>query len=232
MSILLNGTTQYISVNTDLSAQLGSLTTSMCCWIKTTQVGGAEAWGCPGITGVEEHGGDNDIFWGFIDNTGLIGMQAGDGANTKVADAVNDGKWHWIYMSRVPSTGALFIRKDNTTASVTSDTGAKTTAFTRIGSIESTSPYGITLFLSGSLADIRIYTRLLSTAEQDTIYGSNGHDNIEDSLWLRYTWYSPEGSTLAGPVYDSSGNGRTGTLIASPTGIGVPFSFKNRIFAV
>ena len=43
-------------------------------WIKTTQVGTVNAWTSPGITGIEDGGADNDVFWGFIDNTGRIGV--------------------------------------------------------------------------------------------------------------------------------------------------------------
>ena len=32
----------------------------------------------PGITGVEQAGLDNDVFWGWIDDTGRIGVMAGD----------------------------------------------------------------------------------------------------------------------------------------------------------
>ena len=135
--------------------------------------------------------------------------------------------WNWVYLSRVASTGAITVRLNGNTYTGTGDIGSKTTSFTRIGSIEAT-PTGTTLFLDGSLADIRIYSKLLSVNEQDAIYYGNGHDRIRDSLWLHYAWYTSAGAALSGTLYDLSENGRTGTITPSATGVEVPLSFRNR----
>ena len=81
-AINFDGTNDYLGTSSDLSSILGG-TSSLTFWIKTTQVGNNTMWLAPGISGVESAGNANDVFWGWIDGTGRIGLQAGDTAGAK-----------------------------------------------------------------------------------------------------------------------------------------------------
>ena len=72
---------------------------------------------------------------------------------------------------------------------------------------------------NGRLWDVRIYTRVLSSAEFQTIYTAKGTDNIVNGLMAR--WPLSEGSpganvTGAGTIKDISGNKYNGTYSGSP----------------
>jgi len=156
-----------LATASNLAARLGG-TATLTAWIKTTQVGSAVTWQAPGLTGVEETGGGNDIFWGWIDNTGRIGLQASDTAGAKSTNPVNDGQWHHVAFSRDSVTGVVKVYVDgvlNSTA--TSATGVKTTPFASLGRIEDTG--GTIDYFAGTMDDVRIYNRVLADAEVSTI---------------------------------------------------------------
>ncbi len=69
----------HVLLNQSLSGVLGG-TATLATWIRTNQIGNNTFWQAPGITGVEQGGGADDIFWGWIDGSGRIGMGAGNGA--------------------------------------------------------------------------------------------------------------------------------------------------------
>ncbi len=60
-----DGSNDYLSTSSSLSGTLGS-TSSLSFWIKTSQSGNNSATQAPGVTGVEQSGGSNDIFWGWM----------------------------------------------------------------------------------------------------------------------------------------------------------------------
>ena len=83
----------------------------------------------PGVLGVESAGDGNDVFWGWLDATGRIGVQAGNMAGAKSANPINDGQWHHIALTRDATTGAVQVYVDGVlSGSATSETGVKTTA--------------------------------------------------------------------------------------------------------
>src|SRR5690606_4751505 len=63
-----DGSNDYFEV-ADLSDILGG-TASLAFWIRTTQAGNDTGWEAPGVTGVEQGGGADDIFWGWLDAAG------------------------------------------------------------------------------------------------------------------------------------------------------------------
>ena len=102
-----DGIADYLSA-TDLS-QLQT-TASLSFWIKTTQVGNNVAWRAPGVAGIEENGGADDIFWGWIDASGHIGLTVGDDYGTTKSNAViNDDDWHHVVLTREAVSGEYKI---------------------------------------------------------------------------------------------------------------------------
>lgn len=158
----LNGSTRYIQVN-GLSNELNA-TASLAFWIKTTQTGNDTNYLAPGVTGVEQAGGSDDIFWGWLDASGRIGITVGDTATTKSTVAINNGVWRHVVLTRDHVAGTYKIYVDgtlNTSGAIA--TGVIGTAFSSIGRIEDTG--GSPEYLDGQLDEVRIYGQVLTDAE-------------------------------------------------------------------
>ena len=162
-ALQFDGVNDYVATATNLAPKLGG-TATLTAWIRTTQVGDVKMYKSPGITGVEQAGLDNDIFWGWIDDTGRIGVMAGDTAGAKSAKPVNDGTWHLVALTRDAASGRVQVYVDGVlSGEATSATGVKTTPFASLGRIEDTS--GAIDYFAGSLDDVRVYDRVLSASE-------------------------------------------------------------------
>jgi len=158
----LNGTSRYIQVN-NLSNELNA-TASLAFWIKTTQTGNDTNYLAPGVTGVEQAGGADDIFWGWLDASGRIGITVGDTATTKSTVAINNGVWRHVVLTRDHLAGTYKIYIDgtlNTSGAIA--TGVIGTPFSSIGRIEDTG--GPPEYLDGQLDEVRIYGQVLTDAE-------------------------------------------------------------------
>jgi gliding motility-associated-like protein len=151
------GGSAYIETIHNLSDVLN--TTSSCSfWINTAQQATkTNHYEWPGITGVEESGGSNDIFYGIINQTGHIGIQPGDSPGAFSSDPINNNTWHYIVLTR-DITGSIGIFVDGVmNASVSSEMGSKTTSFKSIGRVENTLEY-----FNGSLDEFRITNKVIS----------------------------------------------------------------------
>ena len=169
-SLTFDGVDDYVAVNNNLAPVLGG-TASLSCWIKTTQTGANNSFDAPGITGVEQGGGSDDIFWGFIDASGAIGLRPGSGRTVKSTGPINDNMWHHIVMTRDETSGRIQIFVDGKLAKGDDgmQTGKKNTAFSALGRITNSSkPY-----FKGQLDDVRIWDRVLSAAEVTALYMGN-----------------------------------------------------------
>jgi hypothetical protein len=163
-ALTFDGVNDYLATPNNLANSLGG-TATLTAWIKTTQVGNVKMYRAPGIAGVEQANGDNDIFWGWLDDTGRIAFKVGDNVNVaRSINPVNDGQWHHVAFTRVAATGVITVYVDGVlNATATSDVGAKTTPFASFGRIEDTG--GTVDYLAGSLDEIRVYNRVLGEAE-------------------------------------------------------------------
>ena len=158
-----DGVNDYLATS-NLAGTLGG-TATLTAWLKTTQVGNVKMYNAPGIAGVEQFNGANDIFWGWLDETGRIAIKVGDNVNVaRSTSPVNDGQWHHVAFTRDAASGVIKLYVDGVlNATATSDTGLKTTPFASFGRIEDTG--GTINYLAGSLDEIRVYNRVLSDAE-------------------------------------------------------------------
>lgn len=174
-ALSFNGTNQTLAVAGGLQDVLGG-TASLSFWIETAQAAATpHTWDSPGVTGVEQSGGGNDVFWGFLDDAGRIGIQAGNGAAAKSARPINDGTWHHVVLTRDGAGGQVQCFVDGVLdAAATSETGAKTTPFADIGRIADTGGYDD--YFSGRLDDLRIYDRVLTPAEVEVL--ASGGDGL------------------------------------------------------
>lgn len=171
-AIQLDGVNDYVALAQNAAPRLGG-TATLVAWINTTQVGNIKMYKAPGIAGVEQAYGDNDIFWGWLDDTGRIGIMAGDTPGAKSISPVNDGVWHQVAFTRDADTGQVKVYVDGgLQATATSAPGAKTTPFASLGRIEDTAGAASINYFSGGLDDVRIYDRVLSDQEIASLFPS------------------------------------------------------------
>ena len=151
-----------IDTNFNLSTVIGSSST-VSFWIRSTQTGSNTVWQAPGLTGVEEAGGNNDIFFGFIRAAGTMAVASGNGANAESSFIVNDNNWRMVTMTRDVATGNVrFYVNGVLNGTGNSDTGAKTTYFDSFGFIADTG--GASQFLIAFLDGIRLNNTILPDA--------------------------------------------------------------------
>ena len=162
-----DGVDDYIE-SSDIFAILRD-TASMSFWINTTQVGNDTGWMAPGVTGVEQAGGSDDIFWGWLDAAGRIGISVGNDFTTKSTVAVNDGTYHHVVLTRDAATGDWKIYIDGTlNASGTGTAGVIGTPFSSIGRIENTG--GTPEYFQGDLDEMLVFNSVLSDGAVTSIY--------------------------------------------------------------
>jgi hypothetical protein len=145
--------------------------------IRTTQRGSANAWQAPGIFGREHTSGSSGMFWGWIDHHGRLGLSFGDPSpknpGVRSTRAINDGQWHFVVLTRDAVSGAQTVVVDGVRASGSGPAGVPGTAAKRLmlGQIQ-----GSADFFRGSLANVRVYDRILADAEIAALHrpGSRG----------------------------------------------------------
>jgi PKD repeat protein len=155
-----------VQLKDDSVASVLAGTASVSFYMKTTQAGTSAAWTAPGIFGRDQSGGADDVFWGWIDNTGRLNLSVGDAnagnPGTRSASAINDGNWHHVVMTRDAASGAQAMYVDGVKTSSTGRTGALglRNRFQLLGQIQ-----GNADFFKGTLADVRVYHRVLADSD-------------------------------------------------------------------
>jgi MSHA biogenesis protein MshQ len=167
-ALALNGTSACVVLTKELGQWLGK-SGSLSCWIKTKQQGNETFWQAPAITGVEEAGGGDDIFWGWINQDGKIGLQAGDSEAALSSTVITDDKWHHVVLTRKEDSGEAKVYVDGKCeGTATSDTGAKSNTFNALGRRENTG--GDPAYLDGALDEVKVFSRVLTQAEVETLF--------------------------------------------------------------
>ena len=204
-----DGTGDYVDV-TGFDTYLRD-TASVAYWFKTTQTGNDTAWNAPGILGLEVAGNGNDIFWGYLDASGHLRMQKGNGSSTRSDSPVNDGNWQHVVMTWNADSGAtqLFINGvlEDT---ATSESGIVTNSFSSIGRIDGS--YSALNFI-GEVDEVLAFDSILSATDVSDIYNNqlNGrnYDGTERECKVPLVEYRLEESSWTGAaaeVQDQLGN--------------------------
>ena len=146
-------------------------TASISFWIKTTATGDNSGWRAPAVAGVEESGGGNDIFWGWLDSQGRIGITKGnDFNNTKSTIAINNGEFRHVVLTRHANTGQFQIFIDgNLNKSGTSETGFVGNAFNTIGLVKYSNGSGSN-YLQADLDELQLYDSILTADDVSILY--------------------------------------------------------------
>ncbi len=164
---IFDGNGDYIDVP-GLSTYLNT-TASLSFWLKSTQLGNNSPWRAPGIIGVEQSGGGDDIFWGYLDASGRIGIQKGNGSSAFSTSAVNDVNWQHVVLTYDSASGAVqtFVN-GSLQGSAISESGDVSLVFSSIGRIEASSGLNFT----GQLDELLVFDRVISSSDVSAIYSN------------------------------------------------------------
>jgi MSHA biogenesis protein MshQ len=159
---VFDGANDYIAIPTLYDQLKGTFTLSV--WLNTTQLGNDTDWRAPGITGVEQSGGQDDIFIGWLDTVGRIGFNVKNDTAFKSSTAVSDGNWHHVAFTRDMGTGVTQIYVDGVLEGTrTQPTGLVGNSFDGIGRISNTSAT-LPIYFAGKLDEYKIFASVLSAS--------------------------------------------------------------------
>ena len=173
-----DGAGDYINA-TDIDSYL-STTASISFWMNSSQNGSNTAWNAPGILGVEQRGGGSDIFWGYIDGSGRIRIQKGNGSSAASSTVVNNANWHHVVLTWDSASGGVQVYVNgNLEGSANSETGDVGSPFSSIGRIENSFS---SVNYTGQLDELMVFDSIISPSQVSDIYSNqlNG-DNYDGS---------------------------------------------------
>jgi len=187
-------------------------TGSVAAYMRTTQIGNGDAWQSPGVTGAEQAGAGDDIFWSNIDPSTRPRMRAGDGGVAVSSQSIGDGAWHHVVTTRDKVTGLQRVYVDGVLkGSATGDLGQKGANFKAIGA---------TTDVAANLTDVQGYNYLTGDLDKVEIYGSALTPQEVASLYAVRTTAVPSAPT--GITGTSGGPGsNTLSIPAAPAAQGV-----------
>ncbi|MGB0732965.1 MAG: DUF6701 domain-containing protein, partial [Pontibacterium sp.] len=155
-------------------------TATLSFWIKTNQSGATNTWQSPAVAGIEQHGGTDDIFWGFIHRDGTIGVAVGNDASTRSTRSINNGEWHHVVLSRDASSHAyqVFIN-GQLEKSGTLNSKTISLAYDNIGHLAN-SRGGNEVDLKAQLDELTVFDQVLTPAQVQLIYQRQTNDQRWD----------------------------------------------------
>ena len=101
-ALSFDGVNDHLTVGANPAGTLGG-TASLSFWLRTTQTGTVSAATAPGVAGVAGSGGAQ---WGWLDDAGRIGLSVDNTLVARSTNAVNDGQWHHVVLTRDSASGA------------------------------------------------------------------------------------------------------------------------------
>jgi hypothetical protein len=123
------------------------------------------------MTGTEDVGGANDIFWGWINDSGQIGIQSGNDMGATSTTNVSDGTWHHVAFTYNSSTGETEVYVNGTREDTATTRTGSINDFNSLGRIENTDSN-----FTGRLDELRIYDHVLSADEITEFAGGEPAD--------------------------------------------------------
>ncbi|MEM7206812.1 MAG: DUF6701 domain-containing protein [Pseudomonadota bacterium] len=164
-----DGTDDYINVS-GINTYLNT-TASVSFWVKTSQTGNNTVWLAPGAIGVEQAGGTDDVFWGWLDASGRVGIGKGDSGHAKSTTSIDDDAWHHVVLTRDSPSGVVQVYVDGSLEGTsTSGSGDIGTTFASIGRIEDTgsSPE----YFNGEIDELLVFDSVIGQNEVDLIFNN------------------------------------------------------------
>ena len=196
---------------------------SIAYYLRTTQAGHSDHWRSPGISGADQAGGGNDIFWGNLDAQGRARVVAGSGAASD-SGLVNYGHWVHVVHTRNAISGIVRTYVNGVLArEATSEGGQKAANFYSFGATtgvadDLTAVTGYN-YLDGDLDKIEVYDRELTAAEVTGFYGGDAYINaiyVRGTAWSQSFKSYLEFQGLGGGEYGYRVDNRTGNQAILP----------------
>jgi hypothetical protein len=163
-----NGMSSYVSIPRSVT---DDFTVAM--WVRTTDTAGtagAQWWNGKGLVDGEVNGGGADWGTAIVNGKFVLGIGS-TGGDTTIASSlnINDNTWHHVAATRNNTSGAMAVYVDGVLrGSGTGPTGSRTfPASLRIGSLQTGNN-----FLLGTLDDVRLYDRILTSGEINALIGT------------------------------------------------------------
>lgn len=230
---LAAASSQYVNIGNYCDLTTGDF--SVCCVAKwtTTSVGHIlSKWDGPNEKGYALLA-STSIYWRV---GGKVSGDASTGSQYWYTNsAFNDGAWHWICctIDRDGNSGKgqvqIYVDGEAQALTAVANLNASATASNTVDlDIGRRRPVDTPYYFSGSLADVRIYNRLLYSHHAKEIAQHRGCDNVTSGLIGRWLLDEmPDGFTLAASpsptlARDISTGGHDGTSYALPTYCAVP----------
>jgi len=168
----LSGTNNgQLGTGANISTYL-NVTSSLEFWIKTTRNGPVPpTWQSPALTGQDQTGGLDDIWWG-VNSGGKVGIMIGDNSETPLTPiAINDGAWHYLLITRDKPTGVMNIYLDgNPTAVTTLDKADNRNLGKDYNWLGHGQDGNSNAILDAVIDDVAIYSTVLTGADAQTHY--------------------------------------------------------------
>lgn len=156
-----NGTSSYVLIPRSIQ---DDFTVAM--WVKTTDTAGsagAQWWNGKGLVDGEVGGGGADWGTAIVNGKFVLGVGSVSGDTTLASSVnINDGTWHHVAATRNNTSGATAVYVDGILrGSGTGPTGSRTfPSSLHIGNLQTGNN-----FLNGTLDEVRLYDRILSSSE-------------------------------------------------------------------
>ena len=162
-----------IDTGNNISAYLNT-TASLEFWIRTTQSGPTPNWRSPALTGQDQAGGGNDIWWG-VNSGGRIGISIGNNTESPLTPSpINDDTWHHLLITRDNLSGAVNIYLDGQANPVTTYDGADArslgVACNWLGHGSSGQSAAV---LDAAIDELAVYDRVLSGQDAEEHYAAS-----------------------------------------------------------
>ena len=142
---------------------------SMAFWVKTTQAAGSGQWyNGVGLVDGDASGTANDFGTAMCGGKFAIGIGNPD-TTLLSTSSINDGSWHFCVATRQQATGVISVYVDGNLQNTGTASRNTLSASSRLlfGAIASGGG-----FFNGSLDEVRIFSRTLSSNEVASLYGS------------------------------------------------------------
>lgn len=172
-----NGTGNYVSVEGASSINFGNTSYSFSGWFNTSK-----NYTAPGDI-ITNYNGDNPYIYVYIDSLNqfvwesrsYVAPTSSYSKSIATSSTVNDGAWHFFVGVRDTNSGIFFDYLDNNLIGSTSDTRSGTYTSGTNGNryyFGTEGPNQNVKFFQGTIDDLRIYNRALTTSEINTLWNS------------------------------------------------------------
>ena len=230
-AMAFDGTNDYVSVADNATIKFGSGDFTVGFWTKTTQISPNNAT-FPVLVSKEDEIATRQGWSFFTDNAGGQAMDAvanrlgfevkGSGGSgiAKSGITINDAKWHNIVGTRSGTVTTIYVDGVSKGASTASGSTDKAIALT-IGN----RPTAGNRAFSGTIDDVRIYNRALSSDEVKRLYNLGATSHISTTIRTNPTLttglvghWTFDGKDTTTRIDDVSGNSNNGGLVLGASG--------------